>query len=330
MYLLRPLKEHDIRALERFALKATAGITNLPADRDFLQKRIEKSLESFSKEKETPKNEYYGFALDNVETGETIGTSGIFSRIGVGSPHFHYKIESKAHEEWKEEVLSLHSYENGPTEICSLYLMPSQRSGGIGRLLSLGRFLFMAEQQARFTEVIVAEMRGVSENCISCPFWDATGRHFLEINFCEAIEKFNSDPLLFTEALPKQPIHLALLPHGAKEAIGKPHPHTAPAMRLLEKEGFQPNGELDIFDAGPTIECPLQEIRSIKQSKRLTVSTVANTPPTSQQLIISNCEIDFRATFGNLSVDDRGATISSSTAALLNVKEGDSIRFVSI
>nr|WP_265331589.1 arginine N-succinyltransferase [Yersinia enterocolitica] len=36
--------------------------------------------------------------------------------------------------------------------------------------------------------------------------------------------------------------------------IGQVHPHTAPARAVLETEGLQYQGYVDIFDGGPTLE----------------------------------------------------------------------------
>ncbi len=333
MYVLRPLQQQDLRSLERFALSAGAGITNLPPDRVFLQGRIDNSLVAFSESTTKPGGEYYGFVMDNMDNDETVGTSGIFSRIGVGDPHYCYSIKSHLHhsevlnQDWNEEVLQPHHLSNGPTEICSLYLLKAHRKGGIGRLLSLGRFLFMAEQSHRFTEEIVAEMRGVSENCSVCPFWDHVGRHFLDIEFCDVVKLYNKDKRFIPEFLPEYPIHIALLDNAAKEVIGQPHPNTAPAMRLLEAEGFSFNGQVDLFDAGPTISHARDSIRTIRDSQRLPVGKIVESDPESEPMVASNTELDFRACFAHVASDGAAATITQAVADALGVKEGDTIRF---
>ncbi len=54
--------------------------------------------------------------------------------------------------------------------------------------------------------------------------------------------------------------------------IGKVHEKTLPALRLLEKEGFSCRGYVDIFDAGPTVECDVRNIESVRHSQRCTVT----------------------------------------------------------
>ena len=41
---------------------------------------------------------------------------------------------------------------------------------------------------------------------------------------------------------------------------------TKPAARLLEEEGFRYEGHVDIFDAGPTVECDVEDIDAVNKS----------------------------------------------------------------
>ena len=55
--------------------------------------------------------------------------------------------------------------------------------------------------------------------------------------------------------MPRHPVYVNLLPPSARDAIGAVHADTAPARAMLEQEGFRYEGYVDIFDAGPTVEC---------------------------------------------------------------------------
>ena len=68
------------------------------------------------------------------------------------------------------------------------------------------------------------------------------------------------------ESMPTHPIYVPLLPKKAQEVIGKVHPNTEPALKLLESEGFAFNQEVDIFEAGPVVSCDKSEIRCVKES----------------------------------------------------------------
>ena len=55
--------------------------------------------------------------------------------------------------------------------------------------------------------------------------------------------------------MPRHPVYMNLLPQDARDAIGAVHADTLPARTMLEQEGFRYEGYVDIFDAGPTVEC---------------------------------------------------------------------------
>jgi len=63
-----------------------------------------------------------------------------------------------------------------------------------------------------------------------------------------------------SDLMPKYPIYVPLLPEPAREVIGQVHKATLPAYNMLKLEGFQDSGYVDIFDAGPTVEAPLNQI----------------------------------------------------------------------
>ena len=50
-------------------------------------------------------------------------------------------------------------------------------------------------------------------------------------------------------------------------------------MRLLEAEGFAPAREVDIFDAGPILECATAAIRSVRDARALRVGRVGRPRP---------------------------------------------------
>lgn len=64
--------------------------------------------------------------------------------------------------------------------------------------------------------------------------------------------------------MPKLPIYINLLSDEAQAVIGKVHENTKPALRLLQKEGFICRDYVDIFDAGPTVECDLNNIDTVR------------------------------------------------------------------
>src|SRR5690554_7336923 len=68
------------------------------------------------------------------------------------------------------------------------------------------------------------------------------------------------------ELMLKYPIYLLMLPESARAVIGRVHDNTRPALKMLEAEGFNFNGMVDIFDGGPVVEAFIYNIRSICES----------------------------------------------------------------
>ena len=130
--------------------------------------------------------------------------------------------------------------------------------------------------------------------------------------------------------MPKYPIYVNLLSKEAQEVIDKVHPQTVPALRLLEAEGFARRGYVDIFDAGPTVESNVNNIRSVSQSKRCQV--IIDEVQSTDNYIICNSQVeDFRATQAPLSLRDTAnqVVISQAVADALMVSAGDWVRIIS-
>jgi arginine N-succinyltransferase len=67
-------------------------------------------------------------------------------------------------------------------------------------------------------------------------------------------------------------VYVNLLAKDARDAIGAVHADTEPARTMLEQEGFRYEGYVDIFDAGPTLECFRTDIHAVRHSQVLPVS----------------------------------------------------------
>ena len=161
---------------------------------------------------------------------------------------------------------------NYASEIGGLYLLPKYRSGGLGRLLSLSRFLFIATFRERLHPIIIAEMRGrIAKNGHS-PFWDAVGRHFVDLPFNRILAEVAHDHSLIPKIMPQFPIYVSMMPLAAQRCIGKTHKNTAAALSMLMAEGFQPTGEVDILAAGPRLATPASQIRTVAESRVAAVS----------------------------------------------------------
>ena len=161
----------------------------------------------------------------------------------------------------------------GNSELCSLFLRGDYRSGLNGRLLSKARMLFIAEFPELFGNKIIAEMRGMSDENGRSPFWESLGRHFFKMEFSQADYLTGvGNKSFIAELMPKFPLYTCFLSEAARNIIGRVHPDTEPALAMLKREGFSYQGYVDIFDAGPAIECETSKIRAVRESQTLVLA----------------------------------------------------------
>ena len=332
MLVLRPIREPDLPRLVALARSTGGGITTLPPNEEFLASRIDDSLAAFRRRVTRPGGEFYLFGLEDTATGEIGGVSGIASRVGGFEPWYSYQIKRErfAHPPLKFEreipTLHLRREHRGPSEICSLFLRPDLRHSGAGRLLSLGRFLFMGAFPKRFTETVIAEMRGYIDQTGKSPFWEAVARHFYPFDFYRAdVLSGLGDKEFIADLNPRYPLYIPLLAPDVQAVIGRVHHDTEPALALLLAEGFTRSGEVDIFDAGPLLEGQVAELRCLRFSRRARIRSAAATEPASAQLL-ANGALDFRACLGGVVQHDDGTvSIARETAAALDVDAGDEL-----
>jgi arginine N-succinyltransferase len=335
MMLFRSARDSDLDNIYRLAKHSGVGMTTLPKNKNLLSKRLHWSTESYLKDVTSPKNEYYFFVLEHPETKELIGTSAIESFVGHQVPFYSYKVSQYTRICHSLKIRSTHQVLNlvndneGHSEICTLYLKPEYRKSHNGILLSKARFLFMANAPHRFTPTVIAELRGVSDEQGHSPFWDHVGAHFFHMSFAKADRlTLATNKQFIVDLMPRNPIYVSLLPESAQAAIGQPHPSALPAMNILLNEGFRYNKYVDIFDAGPTIEAPINQIKTITQSRVMVIKELCDEEVVSQDVLLANTGLDFRATISKAIVhpENGSCTLSKKTAELLEVRCGDEIR----
>ncbi len=334
MMIIRPIEHSDLDRFESLVEQTSFGLTTLPRDRNLLDQRIEDSQRSFGSRAARPGGETYLFVMEDLEAGKIAGTCGISSKVGGYEPHYAYRIETTLHESTNinvvKEIRALHLVRehSGPSEVGSLFISPDYRKGGLGRLLSLSRFMFMAEFAERFEQTVIAEMRGVVDETGHSPFWEALGRHFFDIDFPQADYHSMKDKRFIAELMPTHPIYIVLLPPEAQMVIGEVHSATRPARRMLEDEGLRFNGMVDIFEGGPILSSPVGKVRTIRESKKAIVTEVVDEEVPSGEFILANTSLGFRACLGAFAQHpDGGVRISREVSSALNVKAGDGIRF---
>lgn len=341
MQVLRPITTEDFAALKQIAIESGHGFTSLPVDDQQLKDKIDRAEKSFAKNINQPLDESYLFVLEDSETGEVIGTTAIEAAVGLSVPLYHYHLGKTVHHSPTlnvyntVDILSMCNDYTGCSEICTLFLRENSRKGLTGRFLSRSRFLFMAQHSERFADTVIAEMRGVSDEDGHSPFWQWLQEHFFSIEFPKADHLVGlGDKVFISELMPKYPIYVNLLSKKAQAVIGNVHEKTKPALKLLEKEGFEHRGYVDLFDAGPTVEAKLGNIRSIRESQvcPITIGALEHiSQHSSDTLAVCNQGVSgFRATFtqhAHYNHTKHTLVISQEVADALNLSQGDAARF---
>ncbi|KAF3362128.1 Arginine N-succinyltransferase [Chlamydiales bacterium STE3] len=333
MFVIRPISKNDLIEFVNLAFKANIGLTSLPKNEERLEKLLHKAIYSFNKKVNSPGYEVYLFVLENTISKKIGGITGIYAKTGENSSLHYYQLKTlpliKQFHEAPAQITILEpvTYTSGATELCSLYLDSEFRNAGLGKLLSLCRFLFIANFPERFDTTLYALMRSYIDEEEDNPFWNNIGRHFLDISFKTLIARKDAGQDVFPEVLAHYPIIVSLLSPAAKEAIGQVHQNTQPALHMLQNQGFAFNGEIDSIDGGPKIEALRDEIPLIRDSKLAVLSSIHNHIENSPTFIVSNTTINFRCCLAQINMVNKKAVLDKKTANLLNVKIGEHIRF---
>jgi arginine N-succinyltransferase len=340
MVVVRPIARDDLPAVLALSERTGTGLTTLPADRDRLAQRIERSLASFAGS--APRqDECYMFVLVDVATARVAGISAIEAAIGLAAPWYNYRVHTLVHASQTLGVytavptLFLANDHTGETELASLFLDQQFRHGKSGPLIAKSRLLFIAEFADRFAPKVIAELRGQLTPDGRSPFWEGLGRHFFAMEYSTADYLTGLGQKSFiAELMPRHPVYVNLLPASARDVIGAVHNDTLPARAMLEQEGFRYEGYVDIFDAGPTLECFRDNIHAARQSQLLPVALgehdpVPDTLTDSVPWLVCNRRFaDWRALLASAPLRADRMPLMPHAAVALGVREGDLVRAV--
>lgn len=334
--LIRPVTLEDHGQILELAKQAGIGMSSLPPDAEVLERKIRTSIRSFAGTPEREKGESFLLVMEDTENGRLVGTTGVVAHVGLTQPFYSYKRSTvvQANSELdiysQQYVLHMVNDYTDSTEIGSLFLQEDYRRDGLGRLLSRCRYLMLAEFPHLFSDIVIAEMRGVNTDDGGAPFYNHLAQHFFHMTFAQAdyISATMGNQFI-ADLMPKYPIYVSLLPQEAQDVIGKPLPASAAAMRLLEREGFRYEGYLDVFDAGPTMQVARDKIRAVQLSRRAEVENIVESLEDGQQAMISTTELgSFGITRAQVKPTPEGTVlITRDTAQKLKVEKGHAIRY---
>jgi arginine N-succinyltransferase len=340
MFFVRPIARDDLPAVLALSERTGTGLTTLPANKERLSGRIDRSLASFAGAAERA-DACYVFVLVDAATARVVGIAAIEAAVGLRDPWYNYHVGTLVHASRTLSVytaaptLFLANDHTGHTELCSLFLDQGFRHGRNGALLAKSRLLFIAEFAAHFAGKVIAELRGKLDASGRSPFWEGLGRHFFAMDYSTADYLTGIGQKSFVaELMPHHPVYVNLLPEATRAVIGEVHDDTRPARTMLEQEGFRYEGYVDIFDAGPTFECFRDDIRAIRRSDVLPVhlgepDPVPDNLTDSIPWLVANRRFaDYRAVVAPAPARIDRFPLLPYAASQLGVGEGDTVRAV--
>ena len=339
--IVRPARADDLEGLFRLAEAAGSGMTNLQPDRALLADRLTASDAALASEAARDAGAAIFFVVERCDAdgeavGPLVGTASIFPRIGVEWPFYSYRRTRQAQthkalgKTVAHEMLILANDFDGGAEIGGLFIDAAARGAAAGKLTARSRYLFIAEHRDWFDRQVISDLRGYQDVAGASPFWEALGREFYDMDFAEA-DRMNAvvGNQFIADLSPKHPIYARLLPPAARMALGRPHDHGRRAMELLLEEGFHDEGYVDIFDGGPTLCARIDDLRGVRENRRVQVARAEAGIESADQLVSAGAGADFRAARGALVVDaNNAARLETGLARALRVAPGDFVRHV--
>jgi arginine N-succinyltransferase len=337
MLFIRPSKKSDIDSLLTISARVGSGMTSMPNCAASWEKKLHLSDLAFNNA-QAPEQSCYFMVLEDSETGNIAGTTAIYTGLGLSQPFYSYqrstvtKQSDTLNKTKHSETLTLVEHFKGASEVGSLFLLPEYRKPGVGQMLARSRYLLMADSQHRFSDRVMAELRGWMDEDDKSPLWQALGSKFFDMHFQEAVTiAATQGPDFITELMPKHPIYTELLPKAARAVLSKPNDSSAPALRMLEKEGFAHQGFIDLFDGGPSVEAQLQNIKTVKESQLAQVKGGAVLTNADQDFYVSNADLqNFSLTMAKGRLTDNGTLLlSDETLKTLDLTKAQ-VRYVPV
>jgi arginine N-succinyltransferase len=333
MLIVRAARRSDIDDLVRLAKEAGTGFTSLAVPPEALAERLEKSEAAFASPGESQSENTYQLMLEDTESGRILGCSAVKAMVGVSKPYWDFKIitlaqhSEEADRRFDMDALLLVNDFAGSTEVGTLFVSAAGRGTGAGRLVAQSRYLLIAAERKRFGERVLAELRGVVHDDGSSPFFDHVSRPFFRMDFDQADAlSASTDNQFILDLGPQHLIYLDLLPQSVKDVLGKTHVDGVGAQRLLEWEGFHYDRYVDIFDGGPLVSNWTENIRTLRESRKVTVRA-ATTMGGVPGILSTDRFTDFRTGMVEAVVDGDVVGVSYDVMEAMDLRDGETARF---
>ncbi|NQZ32024.1 MAG: arginine N-succinyltransferase [Oceanospirillaceae bacterium] len=337
MLVLRPVRFTDLPAIEHLAVTAGNRLTTLPNNRDHLAELINNTEKSLRQSKNTPTAQSYHFVLEDSDSLEIHGISGIEANVGSNGPFYSFRCDSLEHQSAELQIentidtLTLCRDNEGASRLCTFFLASDELPDYALKLLSLSRLMFIGQQPLRFNEKLILELQGVINEHHQSPFWQALGQHFFNMDFHRAnyLTGINAKGFI-ADLMPRHPVYVPLLEKSAQQSMGLVRPDMQKVASLLESQGFSQCGYISIFDGGPTLEADTAQVATIQQqySQTLVIDDRGQTSTHSEFLVSNNALQDYRCIHAQLNASD--VYLNESQATQLNLTAGDTMYLLAL
>ena len=135
----------------------------------------------------------------------------------------------------------------------------------------------------------------------------------------------STDGQFILDLAPRHPIYAELLPKEARDVLGRVHREGEAALAMLESEGFRYQGLIDIFDAGPTVAARRDDIKTVREARRLRLKLGEDAY--GEEALVSTGDIGkFRSVRAPVLIDGETAILGRDAAKALQLSEGDMVR----
>ena len=293
MILIRPAELKDLKEL--VALAAYLDSMNLPRDKKLLQTLIHISRDSFAHHLKSKQRGRFLFVAENTRSGKVIGCSAIFSQHGTEQrPHLYFQVHEelqKSHylnHSVRRKYVTLKKKSDGPTEMCSLVVLPRYRRTPhqIGLQLALARYLYIWKHPAQFKKKFLSELNGViRKKDRGNDLWDVLGGKLTGLDYHTA-DRLSAQSKEFVLSLyPKTRFYVDLVPEKGQRVLEQVGEESIGALKILKKIGFHYLHQCCPFDGGPYYGADWKEISLFKKIKELKFSNRPTTTPVTEGLV---------------------------------------------
>lgn len=319
-FVIRLAEPGDLAGVMALAELTGRGFTSLPADVIKLRALLDNTMAAARGETGT-----ILLVLVERATGTIAGCAAV-KRGGEKRPGFaNFRITKDA--TGVVRSLCVTDAYNTLTEIGGLFVHPDFRAKGVGKSLAQSRYMYLATAPQSFGKKVFAELRGAIDENGDSAFYDAACKSWLGMEFSEAdtlcAAGANGD---LVARLPHAPLSTKAFPENAMKTIGDCHDSGRAARAMLEKEGFQFEGVVDLLDGGALLVADTCSLKSLRESRLARVTPTGSYPMTTSLLFSTTQPGSFRSIAGRGAIANDCVFCDDDICEALAVEAGAVVR----